>query len=1532
MMDPALQEVILSAAPSEEVEAVALLRPGCDPPPPARAVARFGPVVTCRLPASAIVAVRNDPAVISLKASRVVGAADAFLESAADPNVGEWRRRPTSLRQRGSGVTLGVLDWGCDFAHPNFRRPDGSTRLLGLWDQRRPQRAHNRFGYGTVYGREVIDRALRSPDPYAALGYHPAEAASPGSLGTHGTHVMDIAAGSGSPEGIAPDTDLVFVHLAARNTPLIGGLGDSVRLLEGIAFVESMAGRAPWVCNCSLGRMGGDHTGQSIVERALDALVEENRGCCIVLSAGNYFAKRAHAEGWVRPNGEERLEWMIDAGDPTSNELEIWLSPRDRFAVELRSPDGVAFTAGLDSAVDILSGGNTVGRLYHRAVDPVADAHHVDCFLSRDAPSGRWEVVLHAIDVVDGRYHAWIERDAPRPRAQSSFPARMASPRCTIGSIAGGFRTICVGAVNPLTGQLGPFSSSGPLRSGRMKPDLVAPGVGILAAGSTARGAKPGSTGLVRMSGTSMAAPHAAGTVALMLGAAPRPLRIEETRAMLLGTCTPMDDADPLRVGAGMLDVSAAVRAAESVRPINTRVEEQEGEAMDDTMTGALASEVEAVLERGWTLTGEDAVLGELLGDDTGEGFSPDALFEGLMTGMPGPPDRVEVVAFPGQYLASELHPGDVLLRVARGERGLGHVAVLTDGELLAASTLNAIGGITEGSLAGRYARVIEGGAAPHSIDDLATRRITDRDGCLPYDQMIVRILPNGSSELDVEEVDLVDDEEIDDAESEATDAAASAALGRQLRARAPNGVAVAVYLAGDQLFKTEALAWAAREDALGMGPKATSIVAPQLRLGRPIPDTGDLAKLTSDLGLAMDEALAINPAGPVTGPFPQSPLAVIRALALFTHGSVTSVSICGGVDTTSVPPVVKDIAPRLTNDVRIMIYGCSVARGQGEKEDWYATTFTRGGADSLAGAVRDALLDEGKAKAEVWGHTEVGHAVNNFTLRRFAAGDNKGSDGVPFAGEIVFRTTERSAALQDVRAAVLALGVSIPDASAFDAAATKAIVSEMYKAYRDAQLTVTADKKELNKRTLQGENLAEMAPFYTEEVAVIIRDYWAATHWTEALRKKIADGLVKTLKLTKAPVTSPSPSPTPVPSRTPTPTLTPPREDVEDVPSAEWADDADTPDDDARATAALGQQILKRAPNGVAVAIYATDESRFRSDATKWAVREEALGIAEGRRKKLVAHQMSLGRPIPCNGKLQDIVNAVGRAIESAVSIDPITLSPLPIVFGPETRVRALALFTHGDIDWIGACQQIRNGDLGRVVKAMSPRLAPDIRVMIYGCQGARDADEPTPAWRRNSMRRGGSSSFCALFRDALLAEGKGNAEVWGHTESGSPTRNFSLRRFRAADGKGADGIPFAGEIVFGPPERKLARDQVEGNVIGLGYDISGATLAALHDRADTVVEAEMYKSYSEQTKVDIVNGKKVRSDRLTLRGASLGEMAPFYPDEVTAILREYWTDTFWTMEQQKNAARRVADRLHLKKSRAAQPSAAPTPVPVGP
>ena len=127
------------------------------------------------------------------------------------------------------------------------RRP-GGTRFFSFWDQRdqaigpRP----DPYGYGTVHDRDGIDRALQGPRPYERLGYHPA-IADPGGLGTHGTHVLDIADGNGradGPAGIAPDADLIFVHLADRNTGGLANFGDSVRLLEAIDSSPGQPGRS----------------------------------------------------------------------------------------------------------------------------------------------------------------------------------------------------------------------------------------------------------------------------------------------------------------------------------------------------------------------------------------------------------------------------------------------------------------------------------------------------------------------------------------------------------------------------------------------------------------------------------------------------------------------------------------------------------------------------------------------------------------------------------------------------------------------------------------------------------------------------------------------------------------------------------------------------------------------------------------------------------------------------------------------------------------------------------------------------------------------------------------------------------------------------------------------------------------------------------------------------------------------------------------------------------------------------------------
>ena len=43
--------------------------------------------------------------------------------------------RLSALANAGSGVLIGLVDTGIDYTNPLFRNPDGSTRLLGIWDQ-----------------------------------------------------------------------------------------------------------------------------------------------------------------------------------------------------------------------------------------------------------------------------------------------------------------------------------------------------------------------------------------------------------------------------------------------------------------------------------------------------------------------------------------------------------------------------------------------------------------------------------------------------------------------------------------------------------------------------------------------------------------------------------------------------------------------------------------------------------------------------------------------------------------------------------------------------------------------------------------------------------------------------------------------------------------------------------------------------------------------------------------------------------------------------------------------------------------------------------------------------------------------------------------------------------------------------------------------------------------------------------------------------------------------------------------------------
>jgi hypothetical protein len=319
------------------------------------------------------------------------------------------------------------------------------------------------------------------------------------------------------------------------------------------------------VLHLSAGKTGGDKRGNSPLERAVDAMLKQP-GIILVQSVGNYANAAMHAHARVGPDQRHVLEWITPENDRTPNELEIWYSGEDVFDVTLISPEGREFSVALGNKKQLGDGMSVWGNFYHRLHEPNSGLNHIVIYLYTAAPNGRWRVVLHGRDVVDGRLHAWIERDASG-RWQSRFSRAQASSRYTTNTICNCFRAIAVGAYDGMQANRPPtvFSSRGPTADGRQKPEIAAPGYRIKAARSMPRGGWHGEPRLTVKSGTSMAAPWVSGTVALMMQAAGRPLSIHEIRRALIGSVDPHGGPrgrTSTQLGYGYLNTAKAVAAA----------------------------------------------------------------------------------------------------------------------------------------------------------------------------------------------------------------------------------------------------------------------------------------------------------------------------------------------------------------------------------------------------------------------------------------------------------------------------------------------------------------------------------------------------------------------------------------------------------------------------------------------------------------------------------------------------------------------------------------------------------------------------------------------------------------------------------------------------------------------------------------------------------------------------------------------------------------------------------------------------------
>lgn len=406
----------------------------------------------------------------------------------------------------GKGILVGVVDSGVNFFHPDFRNEDGSSRILRLWDQSINGNPPEGYTRGTEYTKEEIDEAL-------VLGETEGRRLVPSrDVSGHGTAVLGIAVGNGTVSegvnrGVAYESDLLVVKMgnAGENS-----FPRTTELMEGIDYLvrQAAAMGKPIAINISFGNNYGSHQGDSLLETYISNVANVGRSV-ICVGSGNNGNDRIHTAGRLQQRQSEIVEMSIGAYETTLN-LQLWKAYADEIETFLETPSGENLPVLSERiGTQRYRAGETELLVYYGKPGPfqVTQEIYVD-FLPTGTylTPGVWKIHLRGRRIKEGNYDLWLPGgNVLNP--VTGFYRPVAAETLTIPSTAS--KVITVGAYDSRLNAFADFSGRGGENLPYPKPDLVAPGVDILA--PSAGGGYTGVTG------TSFATPFVTGAAALMM-------------------------------------------------------------------------------------------------------------------------------------------------------------------------------------------------------------------------------------------------------------------------------------------------------------------------------------------------------------------------------------------------------------------------------------------------------------------------------------------------------------------------------------------------------------------------------------------------------------------------------------------------------------------------------------------------------------------------------------------------------------------------------------------------------------------------------------------------------------------------------------------------------------------------------------------------------------------------------------------------------------------------------------------------------
>ncbi len=449
----------------------------------------------------------------------IITTREEFIEAIAAETVIDYVEKPKSLyfgleyakiasciytdrvgqgELTGRGIITAIIDSGIDILNSQFQNPDGTTRILSIWDQGAEPEENSGNQEASVltgreYSREEINEAIQQKE---SIAYDP---------GRHGTNVSLIACGN---SGVAYESDILVVKLGVSRQ---NSFPRTVEVMRAFDYVirKAMEFGKPVAINLSLGNNYGSHDGFSMLENYINAIFSIWR-TVICIGMGNEAVRGTHASGILSEDEEKIIQFAV--GDfQTSLNLQIWKEYADEFEVELITPSG--------NRIGPLRKVNQVERFRSNHTEilgffgqpgPYGSAQEIyfDFLPINDyIDGGIWRVRLIPGKIVNGRYNMWLP-SAVVLNDNTRFLENSTELTQTIPSTA--VRAISVGAYDPRRDSYEDFSGRGFLCSNHFgKPDLVAPGADIVL--------EEGTIHERRVTGTSFATPFVTGASACLM-------------------------------------------------------------------------------------------------------------------------------------------------------------------------------------------------------------------------------------------------------------------------------------------------------------------------------------------------------------------------------------------------------------------------------------------------------------------------------------------------------------------------------------------------------------------------------------------------------------------------------------------------------------------------------------------------------------------------------------------------------------------------------------------------------------------------------------------------------------------------------------------------------------------------------------------------------------------------------------------------------------------------------------------------------